>query len=55
MRGHRNKTKYKTREIGRARLVEDFLPAPVDLVPREENVKVSLSRRKREAKKRRVP
>ena len=49
-------------EIGRARVIPDFLPAPADLVPREENVKVtlSLSRRsldffKREAKKRRVP
>ena len=53
---------YTAGEIGRVRLVEDFLPAPADLVPREENVKVtlSLSRRsldffKREAKKRRVP
>jgi predicted DNA binding CopG/RHH family protein len=62
MRSHRNRTKYKAEEIGRVRLVEDFLPAPADLVPREENVKVSLflSRRsldffKREAKKRRVP
>ena len=51
-----------TGEIGRVRVIEDFLPAPADLVPREENVKVtlSLSRRsldffKREAKKRRVP
>ena len=42
--------------------VEDFLPAPEDLVPREDNVKVTLalSRRsldffKREAKKRHVP
>jgi predicted DNA binding CopG/RHH family protein len=62
MRGHRNKTEYIAGEIGRVRLIEDFLPAPADLVPREENVKVtlSLSRRsldffKREAKKRRVP
>jgi predicted DNA binding CopG/RHH family protein len=54
--------RYSTGEIGRVRLIEDFLPAPADLVPREENVKVtlSLSRRsldffKREAKKRRVP
>jgi predicted DNA binding CopG/RHH family protein len=54
--------KYTTGEIGRVRLIEDFLPAPADLVPREENVKVtlSLSRRsldffKREARKRRVP
>ncbi len=54
--------RYGAGEIGRARVIEDFLPAPADLVPREENVKVtlSLSRRsldffKREAKKRRVP
>ena len=44
------------------RVVEDFLPAPADLVLREDNVKVtlSLSRRsldffKREARKRHVP
>jgi hypothetical protein len=54
--------KYSAGEIGRVRVVEDFLPLPDDLVPREDNVKVtlSLSRRsldffKREAKKRRVP
>ena len=54
--------RYTTGEIGRVRVIEDFLPAPADLVPREDNVKVtlSLSRRsldffKREAKKRRVP
>jgi predicted DNA binding CopG/RHH family protein len=54
--------KYTAGEIGRVRVIEDFLPPPDDLVPREENVKVtlSLSRRsldffKREAKKRRVP
>ena len=54
--------KYTAGEIGRIRMVEDFLPPPADLVPREDNVKVtlSLSRRsldffKREAKKRRVP
>ena len=48
--------------MGRVRVIADFLPAPSDLVPREDNVKVtlSLSRRsldffKREAKKRRVP
>jgi predicted DNA binding CopG/RHH family protein len=62
MRSHRNRAKYAAGDIGRVRLIEDFLPAPADLVPREENVKVtlSLSRRsldffKREAKKRRVP
>jgi len=54
--------KYTTGEIGRVRVIEDFLPSPDRLVPHEENVKVtlSLSRRsldffKREAKKRRVP
>ena len=54
--------KYTAGEIGRVRVIDDFLPAPADLVRREENVKVtlSLSRRsldffKREAKKRRVP
>lgn len=54
--------KYTAGEIGRVRVVEDFLPPPSHLVPREDNVKVtlSLSRRsldffKREAKKRRVP
>jgi predicted DNA binding CopG/RHH family protein len=54
--------KYTAGEIGRVRVVKDFLPAPEALVPREENVKVtlSLSRRsvdffKRAAKSRRVP
>ncbi len=35
--------RYTAGEIGRVRLVEDFLPAPADLAPREENVKVTLS------------
>jgi predicted DNA binding CopG/RHH family protein len=54
--------KYTAGEIGRVRVIEDFLPPPDRLVPQEQNVKVtlSLSRRsldffKREAKKRRVP
>jgi hypothetical protein len=54
--------KYSAGEIGRVRVVEDFLPPPDALVPREENVKVtlSLSRRsvdffKHAAKARRVP
>jgi predicted DNA binding CopG/RHH family protein len=54
--------RYTAGEIGRVRIVEDFLPAAADLVPREDNVKVtlSLSRRsleffKRESRKRRVP
>jgi len=54
--------RYTAGEIGRVRVIDDFLPAPADLVPREDNVKVTLalSRRsldffKREAKRRRVP
>jgi predicted DNA binding CopG/RHH family protein len=54
--------KYTAGEIGRVRVIEDFLPTPADLVPHEDNVKVTLalSRRsldffKREARKRRVP
>jgi predicted DNA binding CopG/RHH family protein len=51
--------RYTPGEIGRVRVIEDFLPAPADLVPREENVKVTLSLSrdffKREAKRRRVP
>jgi predicted DNA binding CopG/RHH family protein len=58
----RRTKKLHSGEIGRVRVVEDFLPPPDALVPREENVKVtlSLSRRsvdffKRAAKTRRVP
>jgi predicted DNA binding CopG/RHH family protein len=58
----RKTVKYSRGEIGRVRVVEDFLPAPADLVPQEDNVKVTLalSRRsldffRREGKKRRVP
>jgi len=54
--------KYTTGEIGRVRVVEDFLPSPDELIPREDTVKVTLalSRRsvdffKRAAKKQSVP
>ena len=54
--------RYTEGEIGKVKVVKDFLPPPDQLVLREENVKVtlSLSRRsleffKREASKRRVP
>jgi hypothetical protein len=54
--------RYTAGEIGRIRIVDDFLPPPDRLILREDNVKVtlSLSRRsidffKREARKRRVP
>ena len=58
----RKTIKYTNGEIGKVKVVKDFLPSPDKLVLREENVKVtlSLSRRsvdffKREAGKRRVP
>jgi hypothetical protein len=54
--------KYTAGEIGRYRVVEDFLPSPDALVAREDTVKVTLglSRRsveffKHAAKQRRVP
>ena len=54
--------RHQRGEIGRVRVVEDFLPPPDALVAREDNVKVtlSLSRRsvdyfKRAAKSRHVP
>jgi predicted DNA binding CopG/RHH family protein len=54
--------KYTTGEIGRVRVIEDFLPSPEALVAREDNIKVTLglSRRsvdyfKLAAKARRVP
>ena len=53
---------YTAGEIGRVKVIEDFLPSPDALVAREDNVKVTLglSRRsvdyfKRAAKARRVP
>jgi hypothetical protein len=54
--------KYSKGEIGRVRIVEDFLPSPDRLVLHEDNLKVtlSLSQRsvaffKRAARQRRVP
>ncbi len=54
--------KCTTGEIGRVRVIEDFLPSPDELVARDDNVNVTLqlSRRsvdffKRAAKQRRVP
>jgi predicted DNA binding CopG/RHH family protein len=54
--------RYTKGDIGRVRVVKDFLPPPGELVLADDNVKVTLTltRRsiaffKREAKKRRVP
>ena len=53
---------YSNGEMGRVRIIKDFLPHPSELVLKDDNVKVtlSLSRRsidffKREAEKQRVP
>lgn len=58
----RKRVKYTEGEIGKVRVVKDFLPSPDKLVMREANVKVtlSLSQRsvdffKREGNKRQVP
>jgi len=54
--------RYTKGDIGKVRVVDDFLPSPEELALVEDNVKVTLSltRRslvffKREAKQRRVP
>ncbi|WP_420135397.1 hypothetical protein [Rhodopseudomonas sp.] len=39
--------KCRKGEIGRLRIVEDFLPSPEQLVLREDTVKVTLSRSRR--------
>jgi predicted DNA binding CopG/RHH family protein len=58
----RKPVKYTEGEIGKVKVVKDFLPSPEKLAMRESNVKVtlSLSQRsvdffKREATKRHVP
>jgi predicted DNA binding CopG/RHH family protein len=58
----RKTVKYSNGEIGKVKVVKDFLPSPEKLVLRESNVKVtlSLSQRsvdffKREAGKQKVP
>lgn len=54
-----SKIRYSDEPLGRLRVVEDFLPAPEDLVFKEDTVKITLSLSKdsvnffkREAKKR---
>lgn len=37
----RRTAKYTREEIGKVRVVEDFLPRPEELVLREDNVKVT--------------
>lgn len=37
------KTKYTDEKIGKIQIIRDFLPAPEELIFREENVKVTLN------------
>jgi hypothetical protein len=37
-----SRSRYTAGEIGRVRVIEDFLPPPAALVPREDNVKTSV-------------
>ena len=37
------KVKYKDEPIGKIRIVDDFLPAPQDLVLKEETTKITIS------------
>lgn len=41
------KIKYADERLGRLRVVEDFLPAPEDLVFRDEGIKVTIALSKR--------
>jgi predicted DNA binding CopG/RHH family protein len=58
----KKKTQYTDEPLGRVKKIKDFLPPPEELVPREEQVKVtiSLSRKsvdffKKAARKNRIP
>ena len=58
----KNKIKYTGESMGKLRVVKDFLPAPDQLVLREENIKVTISLNKssvdffkKEAQKHRTP
>ena len=57
----KNKIKYTGESMGKLRVVKDFLPAPDQLVLREENIKVTISLNKssvdffkKEAQKQRI-
>ena len=39
----KNKIKYTDEPLGKLKVIDDFLPAPEDLVFKEENVKVTMS------------
>jgi len=39
----KRKTKYSDEQMGELKVVKDFLPSPDQLVPKEENIKVTIS------------
>ncbi|MBN1509194.1 MAG: hypothetical protein JW955_20280 [Sedimentisphaerales bacterium] len=39
----RRKTRYTDEPVGDLRIIKDFLPTPEQLVPKEENVKITIS------------
>lgn len=39
----KKRIKYSNEKLGRLEIVEDFLPAPEELVFKEENIKVSIN------------
>ena len=43
MKAKTKKIKYTDEPLGKLKIVEDFLPAPEDLVFKEENVKVTIT------------
>jgi predicted DNA binding CopG/RHH family protein len=42
----KNKIKYTNEPMGELRIIEDFLPPPDQLIPKEENVKITISLKK---------
>jgi predicted DNA binding CopG/RHH family protein len=39
----KNKIQYTKGEIGRVKIIDDFLPAPKDLILKDDSVKVTIS------------
>jgi len=37
------KVKYTDEPLGDMKIIEDFLPSPKDLIPKEENIKITIS------------
>ena len=45
-RSMKNKIKYTNEPMGELRVIKDFLPPPDQLIPKEENVKITISLKK---------